>query len=174
MFSYIFLLQSPPAVEWRLEGHHLNDACCSWASSADELSLEQNASATLCSWLVHHVTALIYVPLNIYICINIYWSIYLSISVSIINIYIIIINITFILPTGRWIIKKNQTNFNILIYIWNDWRLLHIQFKLKFGWEPPLTSIRHKNLSARGHQWPFYHFKIHKISFPIASESALG
>ena len=39
---------------------------------------------------------------------------------------------------------------------------------------PSLTSMKHKNLSARGHPWPFYHLKIHKISFPMVSESALG
>ena len=37
-----------------------------------------------------------------------------------------------------------------------------------------LTSMKHKNLSVRGHQWPFYHLKIHKISFSLVSESALG
>ena len=37
----------------------LFDACCSWASSIDELFLERNASATICSWAVRHVTALI-------------------------------------------------------------------------------------------------------------------
>ena len=34
-------------------------ACSSWTSSADELFLERNASATTCSWAVRHVTALI-------------------------------------------------------------------------------------------------------------------
>ena len=34
--------------------------------------------------------------------------------------------------------------------------------------------MKHKNLSARGHQWPFYNLKIHKINFPMVSESALG
>ena len=36
-----------------------SDACCSWTSSADELFLERNASTTICSWTVCHVTALI-------------------------------------------------------------------------------------------------------------------
>ena len=39
---------------------------------------------------------------------------------------------------------------------------------------PSLTSMKHKNLSARGHQWPIYHLQIHKISFPMVAESALG
>ena len=39
---------------------------------------------------------------------------------------------------------------------------------------PPLTSLINKNLSARSHHWPFYHFKIHKISFPMVSGSALS
>ena len=43
-----------------------------------------------------------------------------------------------------------------------------------FAENPSLTSIKHENLSARGHQWPFYHFKLHKISFLMVSESALG
>ena len=30
-----------------------------------------------------------------------------------------------------------------------------------------------KMFSARGHQWPFYHLKIQKISFPVVSESAV-
>ena len=34
--------------------------------------------------------------------------------------------------------------------------------------------MKHKNLSARGHQWLFCHFKIHKISFPLVSESAMS
>ena len=34
-------------------------ACCSSTSSADELFLERNAAATICSWAVRHVTALI-------------------------------------------------------------------------------------------------------------------
>ena len=34
-------------------------ACCLWTSSADELFLERNVSATICSWTVRHDTALI-------------------------------------------------------------------------------------------------------------------
>ena len=33
--------------------------CESWTSSPNELFLERNASATICSWIVRHVTALI-------------------------------------------------------------------------------------------------------------------
>ena len=62
-FSYIFLLQSPQTVEWRLQGHHFSDASCSWTSITDELFLEQNASAIICSWIARHVTALICDPL---------------------------------------------------------------------------------------------------------------
>ena len=42
-----------------LERHHFCGACCSWTSSADQLNLEQNSSATKCSWTFCHVTALI-------------------------------------------------------------------------------------------------------------------
>ena len=73
VFSYIFFLQSQQAVEWRLEWHHFSDACCSWKSSTDELFLEQNTFATICSWIVCHVTALICVPLlhlRLLICAN--------------------------------------------------------------------------------------------------------
>ena len=42
--------------EWWLERHHFCGACCSWASSADELFLEWNAFAAICSWTVCHVT----------------------------------------------------------------------------------------------------------------------
>ena len=34
-------------------------AYCSWTSNADELFLERNGSATICSWTARHVTALI-------------------------------------------------------------------------------------------------------------------
>ena len=47
--SYIFLCSSPQAVEWQLERHHFCDASCSLTSSTDELFLEQNTSATICS-----------------------------------------------------------------------------------------------------------------------------
>ena len=58
VFSYTFLLQPPQGVEWRLKRHHFRDACCSWTSIADELFLERDASATICSWTVRrHVTA---------------------------------------------------------------------------------------------------------------------
>ena len=63
VFSYISLLQSPQAREWRLERHHFSGACSSWTSSADERFLGQNATATICSWTVSHVTALICAPL---------------------------------------------------------------------------------------------------------------
>ena len=56
---YILLLQSPQAVEWQLERHHFCGACCLWTRSTDELLLEQNFSATICSWTVCHVTVLI-------------------------------------------------------------------------------------------------------------------
>ena len=58
VFSYIYFLKSPQAAEWRLKRYHFCDTCCSWTSSADELFLEQKASATICSWTVRHVTAL--------------------------------------------------------------------------------------------------------------------
>ena len=52
VFSYIFLLYSPQAIEWQLERYHFCGECSSWSSSADKLFLEQNASTTmrLCSW----------------------------------------------------------------------------------------------------------------------------
>ena len=59
MFSYIFLFQSPQAVEWQVERHHFCGACSSWTSSTDELFSERNTSATICSWTVWHFTALI-------------------------------------------------------------------------------------------------------------------
>ena len=37
-----------------------------------------------------------------------------------------------------------------------------------------LTSMKHKKIFVRGHQWPFYHLKIHKLSFLMVSESVLG
>ena len=45
------------------EWHHFSDTCCSWTSSADELFLERNGFATICSWTVHKVTALICISL---------------------------------------------------------------------------------------------------------------
>ena len=71
MFSYIFLLP-PLAAEWRLGRFHFSDACYLWTSSGDELFLEQNVSAALCSWTSCPVNALICVPLHIYIYIYIY------------------------------------------------------------------------------------------------------
>ena len=44
----------------------------------------------------------------------------------------------------------------------------------KFGGETPLTSTKHYIFPPRGHQWPFYNLKIHKISFPMGSKLALG
>ena len=36
------------------------------------------------------------------------------------------------------------------------------------------TSIKHKIFSPKGHQHPFHHLKIHKISFTMVSKLALG
>ena len=44
----------------------------------------------------------------------------------------------------------------------------------RFSPPPPPTLMKHKIFSARGHQWPFYHLKIRKKSFPMVTESALG
>ena len=60
VFSHIFLLQSPQAVEWWLERHHFSDSCRSQTSSDDEFFLEQNASAT------HLHEQFVYVTLFIY------------------------------------------------------------------------------------------------------------
>ena len=49
VFSYICLLSSPQAFQWRLETHHFCDACSSSTISADKLFLERNMSATICS-----------------------------------------------------------------------------------------------------------------------------
>ena len=73
-------------------------ACCSWTRSVDDSFLERNVSATKCSWIVRHVTALItlmcstiyiyiymyvYVYIYIYICIYIYIYIYIYILIII-------------------------------------------------------------------------------------------
>ena len=64
MLSYIFFLYSPQAVdwwqaiEWRHEKHPFCGVSCSWASSADELLFEWNASATICFQTARHTTAL--------------------------------------------------------------------------------------------------------------------
>ena len=56
LYIPFFYLQS---VEWRLRRHLFCDSCCSWTSSADELFLERNVSASICSCTVRHVTVLI-------------------------------------------------------------------------------------------------------------------
>ena len=50
--SYIFLLQSPLAVEWRQEKHHFSDACCLRTSSADGIFLERNASVLIALFII--------------------------------------------------------------------------------------------------------------------------
>ena len=59
LLSYIFILYSPQTFEWWIERHNFCGACCSYTSSANKLFLEWNASATICSWTVRHVTAVI-------------------------------------------------------------------------------------------------------------------
>ena len=34
--------------------------------------------------------------------------------------------------------------------------------------------MKHKSFSPRGNQWPFYHLKMHNISFPMVSKLALS
>ena len=53
------IFEKTSSVEWWLERYRFCDACCSWTKSADELFLERNVSATICSWPVRHDTALI-------------------------------------------------------------------------------------------------------------------
>lgn len=55
--------------------HALHSSCCSWAMSSDELFTERNTSTTTCSWTVCHVTALIYVPLNIFLS-RLFWRLW--------------------------------------------------------------------------------------------------
>ena len=71
VFSHIFFLQSPQAVEWWLERHHFSDACRSQTSSDDEFFLERNASATHLHEQFVYVTLYIYI-IYIYIYIYIY------------------------------------------------------------------------------------------------------
>ena len=61
-FGDYISFSSSKAAKWWLERHHFCDACCSWTSRFDELFLEQNISATICLWTVHHVAAIIFVP----------------------------------------------------------------------------------------------------------------
>ena len=58
VFSSIFFMQSLKSAEWRLERHDFIDACCSWISSVDELFLEGNVSATVCSGTVFAMSRL--------------------------------------------------------------------------------------------------------------------
>ena len=48
-FTYIFLSLSPQEIEWRLEMHYFCGEDYSWTSCADKLSIDQSASATMCS-----------------------------------------------------------------------------------------------------------------------------
>ena len=45
---------------------HFYGVCCSWISRVDELFLERNASATVCSWTVRIVTALTAIVVFLY------------------------------------------------------------------------------------------------------------
>ena len=46
-------------VEWKFTRHLFCDVCCLRPSSADKLFLERNASTTICSRIVGHITGLI-------------------------------------------------------------------------------------------------------------------
>ena len=59
---FVFLLLLPQAVEWLLKNHSFCDPCCSVFHL-----LEWNASPTINSWTVYHVTIIICAPLY-YIC----------------------------------------------------------------------------------------------------------
>ena len=86
VFSHIFLLQSPQAVEWWLERHHFSDACRSQTSSNDEFFLEQNASATHLHEQFVYVTLYIYIYIYIYMCMCVF--IYHIKRYNILDIYI--------------------------------------------------------------------------------------
>ena len=57
---------------------------------------------------------------------------------------------------------------------WMPKKILKNAFVSKSARNPPLTSIIHKKISPRDHQWPFYHHKVHKISYLMISKLALG
>ena len=66
VFSYIFLLWSPEAVQWWLERHHFSGVCSSGTISVNDLFLGRNVPATIYSWTFRHVIALISVSPYMY------------------------------------------------------------------------------------------------------------
>ena len=90
------------------------------------------------------------------------------------------------LPSCRWIIIPWGLFFTTMKPLICKWHIPSMKKSKTMNIKP--TAIfwtryemtedyciwKHKNVSPRVHQWPFYHLKVHKRSFPMVSKLVLG